>query len=306
MVKDINSGSSSGSPYDTELTAVGNTLYFRANDGTNGTELWKSDGTASGTVMVKDINSGSSSSSPNYLTAVGNTLYFAADNGTNGTELWKSDGTSLGTIMVKDIWSGNDSDTTDPCSADPSYITAFGNDSVLFSAMSGSSGNCDYMSFMLPTELWISNGTQNGTFKLNDIYSENDPNDIEEMFIFNSTTVFFRASYGASHTELWKTNGTTSGTMMVKDIYPGAYTGHSGNPQCFAIHNGLLYFRGTDAAHGNELWKSDGTESGTTLVDDINNGAVSSNPCGMVSVNGLAFITAYTTPLGTHLRSLII
>ena len=60
------------------LTAVGNTLYFQADDGTNGYELWKSDGTASGTVMVKDINSGSGSSYPSYLTAVGNTLYFQA------------------------------------------------------------------------------------------------------------------------------------------------------------------------------------------------------------------------------------
>jgi len=61
MVKDINSGS--GSSYPNYLTAVGNTLYFKANDGTNGEELWKSDGTASGTVMVKDIRSGSGSSS---------------------------------------------------------------------------------------------------------------------------------------------------------------------------------------------------------------------------------------------------
>ena len=62
MVKDIDSGS--GSSYPDHLTAVGNTLYFRANDGTNGAELWKSDGTASGTVMVKDIQQGSGSSSP--------------------------------------------------------------------------------------------------------------------------------------------------------------------------------------------------------------------------------------------------
>ena len=74
MVKDIYSGSGSSSP--DYLTAVGNTLYFRATDGTNGVELWKSDGTASGTVMVKDIRSGSGSSSPADLTAVGNTLYF--------------------------------------------------------------------------------------------------------------------------------------------------------------------------------------------------------------------------------------
>ena len=78
MVKDINSGS--GYSYANDLTAVGNTLYFRAYDGTNGFELWKSDGTASGTVMVKDIYSGSGSGTPDpEFTAVGNTLYFRAD-----------------------------------------------------------------------------------------------------------------------------------------------------------------------------------------------------------------------------------
>ena len=100
MVKDIQHGS--GGSYLDDLTAFGNTLYFAAYDGTNGDELWKSDGTASGTVMIKDIHSGSSSSYPTYLTAVGNTLYFRADDGTNGAELWKSDGTASGTVMVKE------------------------------------------------------------------------------------------------------------------------------------------------------------------------------------------------------------
>ena len=70
MVKDIYSGSSGSNP---DPSQIGNTLYFRASDGTNGIELWKSDGTASGTVMVQDINSGSHLLP---LTAVGNTLYF--------------------------------------------------------------------------------------------------------------------------------------------------------------------------------------------------------------------------------------
>ena len=48
----------------TYFTAVGNTDYFRATDEINGAELWKSDGTASGTVLVKDINNGSGSGTP--------------------------------------------------------------------------------------------------------------------------------------------------------------------------------------------------------------------------------------------------
>ena len=41
-----------------------NKLYFSAYDGTNGNELWESDGTAAGTVMVKDINPGADGSYP--------------------------------------------------------------------------------------------------------------------------------------------------------------------------------------------------------------------------------------------------
>jgi ELWxxDGT repeat protein len=85
------------------LTAVGNTLYFSANKDDTGTELWKSDGTEAGTVMVKDIQPGSSNGDPSYLTVLGSTLYFSANDGINGRELWKSDGTDSGTTMVRNI-----------------------------------------------------------------------------------------------------------------------------------------------------------------------------------------------------------
>ena len=82
MVKDINSGSGSSSPSTSQPLVTPSISKPRRNQRS---ELWKSDGTASGTVMVKDINSGSGSSSPSSLTAVGNTLYFRANDGTNGT-----------------------------------------------------------------------------------------------------------------------------------------------------------------------------------------------------------------------------
>ena len=105
LVKDIRT-TGSGNTGAREFTEMGGDLYFSAHDGTNGYELWKSDGTESGTVMVKNIGYSSSSGDPSDMIAVGNTLYFTADDSTNGKELWKSDGTASGTVMVRDIHSG--------------------------------------------------------------------------------------------------------------------------------------------------------------------------------------------------------
>ncbi len=81
-------------------------LYFEADDGVNGIELWKSDGTSFGTTLVKDIRAGNLSAIPRNLTNVNGTHYFRANDGANGFELWKSDGTAAGTVMIKDIRSG--------------------------------------------------------------------------------------------------------------------------------------------------------------------------------------------------------
>jgi ELWxxDGT repeat protein len=118
------------------LTNANGTLFFRANNGTNGYELWKSDGTEGGTVMVKDIYSGSSSSSPDEITNINGTLFFEANDGTNGNELWESDGTEVGTVMVEDINPGDNSSS-------PQYF-ALVNNTLFFSANDGYYG----------TELW--------------------------------------------------------------------------------------------------------------------------------------------------------
>ncbi|HEY2840050.1 MAG TPA: ELWxxDGT repeat protein, partial [Pirellulales bacterium] len=95
MVLDINENEQASSP--SEMVAIGSTTYFAAYDGVHGNELWKSDGTAAGTVLVKDIKPGGANSFPRYLTNVNGTLFFTAGDfhpGYAGVDLWKSDGTA--------------------------------------------------------------------------------------------------------------------------------------------------------------------------------------------------------------------
>ena len=128
MVQDIWTGADGG--YPTELTNVNGVLFFAASNGTKGTELWKSDGTASGTVMLKDIWANRGESYPYGLKNVNGVLFFSANNGTIGAELWKSDGTSAGTVMVKDVWPGGPSGAVGNFSQVINKLIFTGNDGV--------------------------------------------------------------------------------------------------------------------------------------------------------------------------------
>lgn len=282
LVKDIYPGTNSSRLNN--FVNINGTLFFSATDGTNGIELWKSDGTESGTIMVKDIRPGSASmlgnSEDGYFTNVNGTLFFAATNGSNGTELWKSDGTGAGTVQVKDIRPGVTSST-------PRNLASAEN-TLYFWADAPGYGH----------EIWKSDGTELGTVMVKDINvgswgaipssSLGDP--INVICSFNEGA-FFVANNGNSGvgSELWKTDGTEAGTVLVKDIRLGAM---SSDIQELTEVNGILFFSATDGNaapyHGQELWKSDGTEAGTVLVKDIVPGTVNSNP-------------GYLTPVGNHL-----
>ena len=87
-----------------QLTAVGSTLYFSAGDATGGQELWKTDGTESGTARVKDIVPGVGGSKPTHLVAAATSLAFQFDGRTDGRGLWITDGTDAGTKSISDPW----------------------------------------------------------------------------------------------------------------------------------------------------------------------------------------------------------
>jgi len=88
LVKDIIPGPDGGSYGG--LVNQGGTLLFAATDGTNGRELWQSDGTEAGTTMVADVRSGSEGSYPKPLADAGGRLLFSAADDTHGDELWQA------------------------------------------------------------------------------------------------------------------------------------------------------------------------------------------------------------------------
>ena len=96
----LNAYQDSASNFPDTFTVIGDTVFFLNYELAHGTEVWKSDGTPQGTVLVKDIAPGSDSSRPGYLTNVDGTLYFWTDPTDGPKQLWKSDGTAAGTVAV--------------------------------------------------------------------------------------------------------------------------------------------------------------------------------------------------------------
>ena len=151
LVKDINTTLITSPGSIGERVDVNGTLYFTMSTPTTGSELWKSDGTVAGTVLVRDILPGPTGSGVANLTNVNGTLFFSASDGVSGTELWKSDGTEAGTVRVMDLLAGSNGSS-------PSSFISY-NGMLYFSGYSSGKG----------VELFKSDGTDAGTVLVKDI-----------------------------------------------------------------------------------------------------------------------------------------
>src|SRR5437879_9769744 len=89
---DIRPGGSTSSSTPTGFIIFNNSLYFSAQDGTHGIELWTSDGTSGGTFQVCDVYSGNNLFGPTTFAVYNGNIYFSATDHSDGFELWKSDG----------------------------------------------------------------------------------------------------------------------------------------------------------------------------------------------------------------------
>ena len=216
LLKDTVAGTTGSSP--TEFTQVGSTVYFEANN-----DLWKTDGTPLGTVLVKNTPQ-----APQELTASGGTLYFTLQG-----DLWMSDGTDPGTVVVKDF-------TSPTANGWPTELTDVGG-TLLFAVNDGTNGN----------ELWTSDGTEVGTVLVRDIAPGPFSSDPRYFFEYNGY-VFFTASNPWEGSELWRSDGTPEGTAVIQDIAVGAAGSF---PTGLTESGGRIYFSADDGTGtGIELW----------------------------------------------------
>ena len=210
------------------LGATSDKLFFVGNDGSQGNELWVSDGTSAGTHIVNDVVAGSSGLFPflsgtHYVgTIVSDKLYFFANDLANGWEPWISDGTAAGTYMlVNSNPNGNCSDgmalSWGGYGASEMKFFPF-NNAVYFTAFSG---------------IYKTDGTTAGTtLELSGM--SYGANFMTSMCVFDNR-LYFDQPIGGKRM-LVKSDGTLAGTIVV-DTLSGTMS------RGFQEFNGELYFR---------------------------------------------------------------
>lgn len=312
LVKDINTYSTAQPPAG--FVTMNGEIYFGADDGIHGTELWKSDGTPGGTVMVKDIYPGAhfSLSPTPQIVPVNNQLFFLAQSPGNWFTLWKSDGTAEGTVMI----TGSITSTIDGFSADanmnpePVLYPLPGDDThpglLLFGAWHNEGTNEVYY-------LWKTDGTVAGTEQLMLLPQIPFQKNGFGPHIYGSIIVDHTLCFGYSghrlSVDVVKSDGTRAGTTVIFSTSSG--------PSCpdpfdlcapvatipsFAELNGTLFFMSMHTnLHGATLWRSNGTNNNVpikVLHPDLN---LEDFPSDLVSTGNLLFFNAYDPATGIEL-----
>jgi len=267
---DLYPGSNGSSP--TFVAATPSKVYFTADDGTYGQELWVTDGTIAGTQRVSDFNVGPGSTNFSGFNIVGEGIWFQYC-ACNAWVYGVSDGTVEGTHAL-DIES----------LSRPSNLTSVG-PRVIFTSSDIVEG----------TELWSWSSLTNSTSRIEvNPFTGSGPSG----FMTDGTTAIFSANDSEHGLETWISDGTSAGTRLVADSNAVPL---SSSPDSFFTLNGVMYFRAGDFDHGRELWKTDGTSAGTVLVKDINPGVNSSDFSVVGQVGNIAYFTATTTLNGNEL-----
>jgi ELWxxDGT repeat protein len=296
LVKDINPSQPAPRVEETaaESEGVGSLFYYVASDGTHGTEIWRTDGTPAGTFLLKDICPGACPSIVSHLTGSNGLLFFVAGDPLQGLGLWKSDGTPGGTSLLKGDLNGlQDSGGF----LTPSLVDAGGK--LLFTVLSSDGA----------LQLWVTDGTPGGTKAVGD-FALGFLSFVPVHFLaVDHGQVLFAVQDDLTSWQPWVSDGTNAGTHLLSDVNPGAggsfrfyNLGPSGLEAVAAPWGGFV-FVADDLTHGPEIWRTDGTAGGTTLIKDIVPGSSGSSPFGLTVFNGKVLFNATDPAHGSEIWS---
>jgi ELWxxDGT repeat protein len=240
--------------YAGESLASNGQSYFLASDLGGRQGLWRTDGTAAGTQFLKSITASPLSS---YLGSNINLtikadpggktyLTFSAysTNSTYETSLWETDGTAAGT---KQLTTAGLRDARDLRSAVNFRLETILNTTYLRQT----SG---YIHEVGITKLWSINAIKGGNLTPSLTINEGDR---VEFFDLKGKTYF------AGDRGLWSTDGTGPGTLRISPALVSSYK------PVKVVGDKAIAILDT-ATYGREVWQSDGTESGTKLLKDLN------------------------------------
>lgn len=319
LVKDINPGAGdafSASWVSGSSLVFNDWLYFRAYNVTHGQELWATDGTPDGTRLIKDINPDGDAframsvvdnrPRPGSLThttevdtrllplvASGPVIYFAADDGEHGVELWRSNGSADGTRMVADL-----SSAASQTGSTPLNLAAFG-DALIFTADDGVHGREPWITSAAGITMLVDAmpGTassvgvdalgRSGSFGVA----------LDGTFIFVADTPYAAWPIGQKP-NVWRTDGTITGTrligadrLVVSDVYADRF---------FRVGSDV-YFLGalatdspSQAGSDTALWRTNGTDAGTTEVTGMAVAPELVNFSNLYATNDALYFTAAT------------
>jgi ELWxxDGT repeat protein len=258
LIKDINPGSPSSNIW-TMMSASGQ-VFFNADDGVHGNELWVSDGTADGTHMVKDLNP---SGGVMLLATDGKRLYFAMNDEDFAADkgyLYVTDGSSAGTILLHTfLHMNNNEDWLLSLVQNGKFYLAWRNNGIELTETS--------------SELWVSSGTPESTKLL----LATAPSIYINFLLAGSSQIFFQTvkmeswnsdqKNNALNISIWHTDGTAAGTVPLKSNFCGRWKNAPG------VLNDTIYFSAaskcssdTYFSEAQELWAANGISHTTTKL----------------------------------------
>ncbi|MCP3168247.1 hypothetical protein [Myxococcus qinghaiensis] len=231
-----------------QLVQSNEALYFGTNFHDGSAVLWRTDGTSSGTMRVKAFPP-SMRGPPRLggLVAVGDQVFFELDDTATGNELWVSDGTERGTRLVKELAPGMEG-------ASLQHLTSLNGLLVFVRNVAVPAP------VFMRREVWRSNGTDTGTYRVAVLPSEVDVR-FTSLKVGSALHLFLSSkSHG---TTLWRTDGTTAGSFAVKRLDARhTYVHH-------AAREGNLGLFVLDDGPNDEVWKTDGTAAGTVRLESF-------------------------------------